>query len=110
MGRGERTVYGFLQKIKNILQQFAGCELRIKHTQMKIKILGTGCTKCNKLEKLVKEAIKELSVEAHVEKVEDIYKIMQLGVMQTPGLVIDDEVVLTGRLPKKKELLELISK
>ena len=77
---------------------------------MEIKVLGTGCTKCEKLVKLTKETVAELGLEANVEKVEDIYKIMQYGVMRTPGLVIDDKVVLTGRLPKTKELKELLSK
>lgn len=77
---------------------------------MKIKVLGTGCTKCKQLEKLAKETIAELGLDASVEKVEDIYKIMQYGVMQTPGLVIDEKVVLTGRLPKSGELRELLSK
>lgn len=87
---------------------FANCEQKSNH--MDIKILGTGCTKCNKLEQMVKETVNELSIDAQVEKIEDIYKIMQLGVMRTPGLVINDEVVLTGRLPKTKELQELLLK
>lgn len=77
---------------------------------MEIKVLGTGCTKCKKLEQLTRETIAELGIEANVEKVEDIYKIMQYGVMRTPGLVIDEKVVLTGRLPKSKELKELLTK
>lgn len=77
---------------------------------MKIKILGTGCTKCAKLEQLTKDTLAEMGIEAKVEKVEDIYKIMQYGVMCTPGLVIDEKVVLSGRLPKTKELKELFTK
>ncbi len=77
---------------------------------MKIKVLGTGCTKCEKLEQQVKETVAEMGIEANIEKVEDIYKIMQYGVMRTPGLVIDEKVVLTGRLPKHSELKELLSK
>ncbi len=77
---------------------------------MEIKVLGTGCPKCKKLEELTKQAISELNIEATIEKVEDIYKIMQYGVMRTPGLVVDDKVVLTGRLPKSSELKELLTK
>ncbi|MEN8116383.1 MAG: thioredoxin family protein [Bacteroidota bacterium] len=76
---------------------------------MEIKVLGTGCTKCKKLEQLTKETIAEMGIEANIEKVEDIYKIMQYGVMRTPGLVIDDKVVLTGRLPKSSELKDLLT-
>jgi len=76
---------------------------------MNIKVLGTGCAKCKKLEQLTREAIAEAGIEASIEKVEDIYKIMQYGVMQTPGLVIDEKVVLTGRLPKRTELKELLT-
>jgi len=67
---------------------------------MEIKVLGTGCTKCKKLEQKIKETVAEMGIEANIEKVEDIYKIMQYGVMRTPGLVINEKVVLTGRLPK----------
>jgi small redox-active disulfide protein 2 len=77
---------------------------------MEIKVLGSGCAKCKKLEQLTKEVVAEMGIEAKVEKEEDIYKIMQYGVMRTPGLVIDGKVVLTGRLPKTKELKELLTK
>lgn len=77
---------------------------------MEIKVLGTGCVKCKKLEQLTKAALEEMDIEAKIEKVEDIYKIMQFGVMRTPGLVIDGKVVLTGRLPKSNELKELLRK
>ena len=76
---------------------------------MEIKVLGTGCKKCSKLEELTKLMLAELGIEASVEKVEDIYKIMQYGVMQTPGLVINEKVVLSGRLPKTSELKELLT-
>ncbi|WP_346854769.1 thioredoxin family protein [uncultured Draconibacterium sp.] len=75
---------------------------------MDIKVLGTGCTKCKKLEELTREVVAEMGIEANIEKEEDIYKIMQYGVMRTPGLVVDGKVVLSGRLPKTKELKELL--
>ena len=76
---------------------------------MNIKILGTGCTKCKKLEQLTNEAVAEMGIEATVEKVEDMFKIMQYGIMRTPGLVVDEKVVLSGRLPKSDELKELLT-
>lgn len=75
---------------------------------MEIKVLGTGCAKCKKLEQLTREVVAEMNIEASIEKVEDIYKIMQYGVMRTPGLVIDGKVVLSGELPKTSELKALI--
>ena len=77
---------------------------------MEIKVLGTGCAKCKSLEKLTNEVIAETGVAATVEKVEDILKIMQFGVMSTPALVIDKKVVLSGRLPSATELKEIILK
>jgi len=77
---------------------------------MEIKVLGTGCTKCKSLEKLTNEVISESGITATIEKVEDIYKIMKFGVMSTPALVIDNKVVLSGRLPSATELKEIILK
>jgi small redox-active disulfide protein 2 len=77
---------------------------------MDIKILGTGCPKCKQLEKKTRNAIDELGIDASIEKVEDIMKIMEYGVMSTPGLVIDGDVVFSGRLPSSKELNEMLTK
>lgn len=76
---------------------------------MEIKVLGTGCAKCKKLEQITESVVKEAGLDANIEKVEDIYKIMQYGVMQTPGLVVDGKVVLSGRLPKPDELKILLT-
>ena len=77
---------------------------------MKIKVLGTGCANCKNLEKSVKQAVQELSLDASVEKEENIMKIMQYGIMRTPGLVINEKVVLSGRVPSLGELKEIIQK
>ena len=76
---------------------------------MEIKILGAGCAKCNMLMNLAVEAVRELNIQADIKKVEEINKILSYGVMNTPALVINGKVVLSGRLPSKKELTELIS-
>lgn len=65
---------------------------------MNIKVLGSGCDKCKKLEANVKEAISALGIEATVEKIEDFKLIMAYGVMQTPALVIDEKVKSVGKL------------
>ena len=75
---------------------------------MIIKVLGTGCSKCKSLEKLTMEAVSELGIDASVTKEEDIMKIMSYGVLSTPGLVIDEKVVLSGRLPSKNEIKKLL--
>ena len=77
---------------------------------MEIKVLGTGCANCKTLEKGVLIAVEELKIEAKVEKIEDIVKIMGYGIMKTPGLVINGKVVLSGRVPSVSELKEIITK
>jgi len=72
---------------------------------MKIEILGTGCPKCRKLNKLAEEAINELGVSAEIIKVTDINKIIDYGVMVTPALVIDGDVKVAGKIPEKKEIM-----
>jgi len=76
---------------------------------MEIKVLGTGCAKCNKLESMVNEVLAELNVDATVEKVTDIKEIAKAGVMLTPGLMIDSDVKVSGKLPSKQELTKMIS-
>ncbi len=76
---------------------------------MKIVVLGTGCPKCKTLEKQVRDMVESLGIDAEVSKEEDIVNIMNYGVMRTPGLVINGNVVLSGRLPSSTELIQLIS-
>ena len=77
---------------------------------MNIKILGTGCARCKALERNTKKAVEELNLDATVEKVEDIQKIMEYGIMRTPGLVVNEKVVLSGQSPKLNELKTLLIK
>lgn len=77
---------------------------------MEIKVLGPGCSKCKHLEKRTIEAVNELGIEAHVEKIDHIVQIMKYGVMSTPALVINEKVVMSGSLPSVSEIKELISK
>lgn len=75
---------------------------------MKIKVLGSGCRNCQNLEKNVKEALQESGKEAVVEKVTDMKEIMKYGVMKTPALVIDEKVLISGRVASVKELIEIL--
>jgi len=76
---------------------------------MKIKILGTGCAKCKQLEKTTREVLQELGVEATIEDVRDINKIMEYPILATPGLVIDEKMVSSGRVPSKAEVTTYIT-
>jgi small redox-active disulfide protein 2 len=77
---------------------------------MEIKVLGTGCAKCKTLEKITREVISEMGIPADITKEEDIMKIMSYGILNTPGLVINGKVVVSGRIPSSSEIKELISK
>lgn len=72
---------------------------------MIIKVLGSGCRNCKTLEKNVKKAVSELGLKAKVIKVEDPMQIMAYGVMRTPALVVNEQVVLMGRVPSVKEII-----
>lgn len=71
---------------------------------MVIKILGSGCANCKKLEANAREAVKELGIEATIEKVEDYKDIMAYGVMKTPALVVDEQVKVMGRVPSAADI------
>lgn len=75
---------------------------------MKISILGMGCTTCNKLEDMARQAVKETGIDAQIEHVTDIKKIMAYGVMTTPALAIDGKVVAAGILPTLADIKKMI--
>ena len=77
---------------------------------MNIKILGTGCTNCKNLEKATYNAVAELDLNATISKVEDIQQIMSYGIMRTPALVVDEKVIMYGRVPSLSEIKELLQK
>ena len=76
---------------------------------MVIKVLGSGCPNCKRVEAIAREVLKELGVEAPVEKVTDYRAIMAYGIMATPGLVIDEKVVSAGRIPSKAEVTSWVT-
>ncbi len=75
---------------------------------MEIKILGGGCPKCERLERLAREAAGELGIEATFTKVKEMGALMAYDVMSTPALVINEEVKSSGRIPRKEEIAEWI--
>ncbi len=74
-----------------------------------IKILGTGCPKCQSMTGVVKDVVSENDIDATIEKVEDIMEIMKFNIMITPALVIDDLITIKGRVPSKDEVLALLN-
>ena len=75
---------------------------------MNIKILGTGCAKCHSLEKIVKEVVAELHLDATVEEVKDMKQILDYKILMSPGLVINEKVVLSGKVPNKAEMERIL--
>ena len=76
---------------------------------MKIKILGPGCARCDQLEKITKEVVKELDIDVSLEHVKDVKKIMEYPILHTPGLVLNEELVCSGRVPTKAEVTTYIT-
>ena len=76
---------------------------------LQIKILGTGCPNCNKLEEETKKAVSNLAIEAEFEKVNDFQKIMEYDILSTPGLVINEVVVSSGKIPSQGEITSYLT-
>lgn len=76
---------------------------------LNIKIQGSGCSNCKKLEALTRQAVEQLSVEAEVTKVTDYADIMAYNIMSTPGLVINEKVISTGRIPSTSEITSFLT-
>jgi small redox-active disulfide protein 2 len=69
-----------------------------------LKVLGSGCANCKRLEQIANKVVQDLAIEAEIVKVTDFQEIMDLGVLNTPGLVVNDEVVSSGRIPSESEI------
>ena len=75
---------------------------------MNIKILGTGCARCQQLEKTVKQVVSELQIDATVEEVKDMKKILEYPILTTPGLVVNEQVVSSGKVLTEAEVTQVI--
>jgi small redox-active disulfide protein 2 len=75
---------------------------------MEIKILGSGCARCESLDKLTRKAVEEMQLDATVEKVGDIQEILKYSVIRTPALVVNEKVILSGEVPAMTELKSLL--
>ncbi|MFV0462459.1 MAG: thioredoxin family protein [Nostocoides sp.] len=76
---------------------------------MNIKILGPGCRNCINLEKETRAAVEAMGLDATIEKVTAYPDIMAYGIMSTPGLVVDEKVLVSGRVPKRAEIIALLT-
>ncbi len=76
---------------------------------MKIEILGTGCSKCNKTKEVVEKVLKNAGIKAEVVKVEDFETILKYGVMVTPAVVIDGDVKIVVKVPDEKDIKKWIT-
>jgi small redox-active disulfide protein 2 len=76
---------------------------------MEIKILGPGCTKCDQVERTTKEVVEELGIDCSLEHVRDVKKIMEYPILHTPGLVLNEELVCSARVPTKAEVTQFIT-
>ncbi|MFC2022151.1 thioredoxin family protein [Chloroflexota bacterium] len=76
---------------------------------MRIKILGPGCARCHQVEQTTKEVVKELGIDATIEAVKEVKKIIEYPILQTPGLVLNEELVCSGRVPTKAEVTTFIT-
>ena len=74
-----------------------------------VKVLGPGCKRCDAAVQMVKDAASKAGVEVTVEKVTDYAEIAGYGIMRTPGLVVDEQVLVSGRVPKAAEIAQLLS-
>ena len=80
----------------------------MEENRMNIKVLGGGCCKCENLLEAVKEAVAEKGINAEIEYITDMAKIMEYGIMSTPALMIDNKVVSMGRVLKAKDIVKLL--
>ena len=76
---------------------------------MEIRILGTGCPKCHKLEEETRAAAAEMGLDCTIEKVTDLKDIMAFGVMLTPALVVDGEIKVAGKVPGREDIKTLLA-
>jgi len=75
---------------------------------MEIEVLGTGCAKCQKLEKNARKAVEQLGIDAEIKKIEDIGELSERGVMMTPALAVDGETKVSGEVASPKKIMKIL--
>ena len=77
---------------------------------MHLKVIGTGCDKCDQLYANTKEAVAKLGIEAEIEKIEDLMEIVKLGVMTSPSLMKDGKLIVSGQVVSTDKIVKLLQK
>lgn len=77
---------------------------------MNLKVIGTGCDKCDQLYANTKEAVAKLGIEAEIEKIEDLMEIVKLGVMTSPSLMKDGKLIVSGQIVSTDKIVKLLQK
>ena len=93
---------GIFRKKKNILAE------NTENKDSRIKVLGSGCSKCNELEENTKTALKELNLKEEISHITDFTEIMKYGEMSTPAIVIDEKVLVSGRVSSVSEMKNIL--
>lgn len=86
-----------------------GCDAKWRIKMITIKVLGSGCANCKRLEQIARKAVQSMAVDAEVVKVTDYQEILDYDVLSTPGLVVNEEVVSTGRIPTEAEIITFLA-
>jgi small redox-active disulfide protein 2 len=88
-----------------LVKKYSNYKLNRKKNKMIVKILGTGCKKCQTLEAKVRDLVAVNNIDAEVEKITDIQEMMKYGIMMTPGLIINEKVKSFGIIPKDDQII-----
>jgi small redox-active disulfide protein 2 len=91
-------------------KKFAGLPVQEEQSGLEIKVFGPGCTQCDQLEQQIFQVLSELNMNADVEHVRDVKEIAKAGIMGSPGLMINGEVVAVGKVPSKEKLKNMLQK
>jgi small redox-active disulfide protein 2 len=91
-------------------KKFAGLPVQEERSGLEIKVFGPGCTQCDQLEQQIFQVLSELNLTADVEHVRDVKEIAKAGIMGSPGLMINGEVVAVGKVPSKEKLKSMLQK
>lgn len=91
-------------------KKFAGLPVQEERSGLEIKVFGPGCTQCDQLEQQIFQVLSELNMTADVEHVRDVKEIAKAGIMGSPGLMINGEVVAVGKVPSKEKLKSMLQK
>ena len=102
----QEHIQAFVREYK----KFAGLPVQEERSGMEIKVFGPGCSQCDQLEQQIFQVLSELNMTADVEHVRDVKEIAKAGIMGSPGLMINGEVVAVGKVPSKEKLKSMLKK